>query len=201
MTPRTRRAQQDARDAAPGSRHPVGGRSVVHGAATPRAGNGPARAAIGKVPTPMRSARTLVTGAAVAATLLLGAPAALADVPPDAGSHQGGGWDGGSKAAEAAPAAPAPAAPSAAEPAAAEPAAEAAAGSSSSSGSATSEHGSKGSDSKHHKPHGGVHTGGGGLALSGGGAATGAVLLAGGVGVSVLAMRRRRTAAKPGLAL
>ncbi|MFG2823883.1 hypothetical protein ACGFX4_31210 [Kitasatospora sp. NPDC048365] len=143
----------------------------------------------------MRSARTLVTGAAVAATLLLGAPAALADVPPDAGSHQGsGGWEGGSKPAAPAAADPAAAAP-AADPAAAEPAAEAA------TGSSTSEHGWKGSDSKHDKPHGGVHTGGGGLALSGGGAATGAVLLAGGVGVSVLAMRRRRTAAKPGLAL
>ncbi|GAA2153970.1 hypothetical protein GCM10009760_52360 [Kitasatospora kazusensis] len=44
------------------------------------------------------------------------------------------------------------------------------------------------------KPHGGVHTGGGALSVSGGGLASGAALLAGGIGVGAYALRRRGSA-------
>ncbi|MDH6117535.1 hypothetical protein [Kitasatospora sp. GAS204B] len=50
------------------------------------------------------------------------------------------------------------------------------------------------SKDKDRRPHGGVHTGGGFAALNSGSAATGAALLAGGVGVGALALRRRKPA-------
>ncbi|MER8184621.1 hypothetical protein [Kitasatospora sp. NPDC094015] len=126
----------------------------------------------------MRSARTFATGAAIAATLLLGGPAvAFADGPSDTASHEktDKSWeDSGKESKDAA--------------------------------ATTEEHGTseehgKDSTSEHAKPHGGVHTGGGGLALSGGGAATGAVLLAGGIGISAYALRRRRTGGAVGAAV
>ncbi|WP_371502330.1 hypothetical protein OG871_34980 [Kitasatospora sp. NBC_00374] len=122
----------------------------------------------------MRSVRTFATGAAIAAALLLGAPAvAHADVTSDSGSHEKA-WDGSDKEAK----------------------------DSSKEAKPTEEHskGDKEEKSDYAKPHGGVHTGGGGL-VSGSGAATGAVLLAGGIGVSALAMRRRRTGRSVGAAV
>ncbi|MFJ1709524.1 hypothetical protein [Kitasatospora sp. NPDC088346] len=122
----------------------------------------------------MRSARTLATGAAIAATLLLGAPAvAHADVAGDSGSHEKA-WEGSDKEVK----------------------------DSSKEATPTEEHGKGGKEEKaeYAKPHGGVHTGGGGL-VAGGGAATGAVLLAGGIAVSALAIRRRRTGRSVGAAV
>ncbi|MFE2375559.1 hypothetical protein [Streptomyces sp. NPDC059398] len=45
----------------------------------------------------------------------------------------------------------------------------------------------------HHRPHGGMHTGGGGLAANSG-VAAGSLLLLGGVGAGVYMIRRRRNA-------
>ena len=45
---------------------------------------------------------------------------------------------------------------------------------------------------EHGKPHGGVHTGGGGMATTGGGMAAGSVLLLGGLGAGAYALRRRK---------
>ncbi|WP_329490969.1 hypothetical protein OG618_31460 [Kitasatospora sp. NBC_01246] len=125
----------------------------------------------------MRSARTLLAGAAVAAALTVAAPAAYADGTADknltwqekqdkAAAPDGQKtWD--DKQDKAAPSVPsAPAAPSA-------PSGE--------------EH-----KAEEKTPHGGVHTGGGGLALSGGGLASGAVLLLGGLGAGAIALRRGR---------
>ncbi|MFD5434482.1 hypothetical protein ACFWJ4_20295 [Kitasatospora sp. NPDC127067] len=52
--------------------------------------------------------------------------------------------------------------------------------------------GTEAKDEDHKTPHGGVHTGGGGLALSGSGLASGAVLLLGGLGAGAYALRRGR---------
>ncbi|MFJ7246928.1 hypothetical protein ACIQWA_20090 [Kitasatospora sp. NPDC098652] len=141
----------------------------------------------------MRSARTLLAGAAVAAVLTVGTPMAFADgsssdqgknltwqekQPEKGGSDSSKGYD------------------------------DKKSGGSSEEHKGSSEH--KGSDSKgsdehkgyegkgsegreeEHTPHGGVHTGGGGLALSGGGLASGAVLLLGGLGAGAFALRRGR---------
>ncbi|MFJ9461244.1 hypothetical protein ACIRST_40010 [Kitasatospora sp. NPDC101447] len=54
--------------------------------------------------------------------------------------------------------------------------------------------GSEAKDEDHKTPHGGVHTGGGGMSLSGGGLASGAVLLLGGLGAGAYALRRGRRA-------
>ncbi|MFF3068059.1 hypothetical protein [Kitasatospora sp. NPDC057936] len=132
----------------------------------------------------MRSARTLLAGAAVAAVLTVGTPMAFADGSADQGKNltwQEKQPDKGTGSDEHK-------------------------GTSDHKGSSsTEEHkGSeehKGNDAygdkgeEHKAPHGGVHTGGGGLSLSGGGLASGAVLLLGGIGAGALALRRgRRTA-------
>ncbi|MFF2079346.1 hypothetical protein ACFVXG_31900 [Kitasatospora sp. NPDC058162] len=146
----------------------------------------------------MRSARTLLAGAAVAAVLTVGTPMAFADgsssdqgknltwqekQPDKAGSDSSKGYDdkksGGSASEE-----------------------HKGSESKGSESKGSGEHKgseSKGSDDKgyggkeeEHTPHGGVHTGGGGLALSGGGLASGAVLLLGGLGAGAYALRRGR---------
>lgn len=113
----------------------------------------------------MRSARTMLATAAVAAAVLTaGAPAAFADGGTDKGPNLT--WQ--EKQEKAA---------------------------SPEGQKAWEEKQAKGGPTEEKAPHGGVHTGGGGLALSGGGLASGAVLLLGGLGVGALALRRgRRTA-------
>ncbi|MFD5468422.1 hypothetical protein ACFWIQ_37295 [Kitasatospora sp. NPDC127059] len=139
----------------------------------------------------MRSARTLLAGAAVAAVLTVGTPMAFADgSSSDQGKNLtwqekqpdnkgGSGYDdkksGGSDEHK---------------------------GSGEHKGNddhkGNDEHkgsdgrGSGGRDEEYASPHGGVHTGGGGLALSGGGLASGAVLLLGGLGAGAYALRRGR---------
>ncbi|MCX5214233.1 hypothetical protein OG689_34070 [Kitasatospora sp. NBC_00240] len=115
----------------------------------------------------MRSARTLLTGAAIAATLTLGGPvaAAFAADSPDAGTTLT--WE--EKQAKAA----------------------------SPEGQKTWEEkqatGKPEAAAEEEKaPHGGVHTGGGGMAVSGNGVASGAVLLLGGLGIGAYALRRRK---------
>jgi hypothetical protein len=55
------------------------------------------------------------------------------------------------------------------------------------------------SDTEGQRPHGGIHTGGGGLSLTGGSSlAAGSVLLAGGLGAGAWALRRRRGTAGAG---
>ncbi|MER7755812.1 hypothetical protein [Kitasatospora sp. NPDC097643] len=146
----------------------------------------------------MRSARTLLAAAAVAAVLTAGAPMAFADGSTDQGKNltwqekpeksdksstasDGKAWEdkkaGGAATEE-----------------------HKASDSKGSEGKApdgkSEEHkGSEGKGEEHKAPHGGVHTGGGGLSLSGGGLASGAVLLLGGLGAGAYALRRgRRTA-------
>ncbi|GHH67630.1 hypothetical protein ACFXKJ_14825 [Kitasatospora indigofera] len=114
----------------------------------------------------MRSARTLLTGAAIAATLTLGGPvaAAFAADSPDAGTTLT--WE--EKQAKAA----------------------------SPEGQKTWEEkqatGKPEASSEEKAPHGGVHTGGGGMAVSGNGVASGAALLLGGLGIGAYALRRRK---------
>ncbi|WP_030239748.1 hypothetical protein [Streptomyces sp. NRRL S-350] len=144
----------------------------------------------------MRSARTLLAGAAVAAVLTVGTPMAFADGSSDQGKNltwqekqdkpdskspsdsSSKGYDdkkGGAAATEEHK------------------------GSDEHKG--TEEHkgseehkGTEAKDEDHKAPHGGVHTGGGGLSLSGGGLASGAVLLLGGLGAGAFALRRGRRA-------
>lgn len=145
----------------------------------------------------MRSARTLLAGAAVAAVLTVGTPIAFAD-----GADQGKNLTWQEKQEKT------------------ERASDNSKGNDDRKGGASEEH--KGSDERkgddehkggdehkgsdehkggeargdedHKSPHGGVHTGGGGLALSGGGLASGAVLLLGGLGAGAYALRRGRRA-------
>ncbi|MED7952626.1 hypothetical protein PUR61_18900 [Streptomyces sp. BE20] len=126
----------------------------------------------------MRSARTLLAGAAVAAVLTAGAPLAYADGAADPGKNltwqekqEKGASAEGQKTWEE-----------------------------KQKGSSGEEHKAeeyKGGEYKADEkaPHGGVHTGGGGLALSGGGLASGAVLLLGGLGAGAIALRRGRRGA------
>ena len=121
----------------------------------------------------MRSARTLLTGAAIAATLTLGAPAvsAFAADSPDQGATLT--WE--EKQAKAA----------------------------TPDGQKTWEEkqatGKPDSSTEAEKaPKGGVHTGGGGMAVAGDGVTSGAALLLGGLGVGAYALRRRRTAGAAG---
>ncbi|MFJ9607592.1 hypothetical protein ACIRS1_14775 [Kitasatospora sp. NPDC101176] len=154
----------------------------------------------------MRSARTLLTGAAVAAVLTVGAPMAFADGSSDQGknltwqekSDKNTGTDS-SKSYDDKKAGSAPTE----EHKASDGKPMDSKGSegkgyegkgSEGKGSEGKGYEGKGEDSK--TPHGGVHTGGGGLALSGGGLASGAVLLLGGLGAGAVALRRgRRTSA------
>ncbi|BFV55436.1 hypothetical protein KCMC57_up05400 [Kitasatospora sp. CMC57] len=115
----------------------------------------------------MRSARTLLTGAALAATVLLAAPAAYAE---DGATELT--WEQkqakaatteGQKTWEEKQATGKP------------------------DGSATQDE----ATTEYKQPKGGVQAGGGGTALSGGGLAVGAVLLAGGLGVGAHLLRRR----------
>ncbi|MFE6053013.1 hypothetical protein ACFQ6N_19825 [Kitasatospora sp. NPDC056446] len=135
----------------------------------------------------MRSARTLLAGAAVAAVLTVGAPMAFADGSADQGKNLT--WQEKQDKPEKG-------------------AAEASKGTDDKKGGAASEEhkgsgehkatdehkGTEAKDEEHKTPHGGVHTGGGGLSLSGGGLASGAVLLLGGLGAGALALRRGRRA-------
>ncbi|MEU3571847.1 hypothetical protein AB0E96_25975, partial [Kitasatospora sp. NPDC036755] len=134
----------------------------------------------------MRSARTLLAGAAVAAALTVGTPMAFADGAADQGKNltwqekteKASDNSGSSKAND-----------------------DRKGGAASEERKGTDEHkgtedhkgsdehkgtdehkGGEAKDEDHKTPHGGVHTGGGGLALSGGGLASGAVLLLGGLG-------------------
>ncbi|MGW6917287.1 hypothetical protein ACWGB8_26170 [Kitasatospora sp. NPDC054939] len=112
----------------------------------------------------MRSARTLLAGAAVAAALTVGAPAAYADGGADTGRNLT--WEEKQEKASGAEG----------------------------QKTWEEKQGKGGSEEEHKAPKGGVHTGGGGLAVSGGGVASGAVLLLGGIGVGAYALRRNRRA-------
>ncbi len=115
----------------------------------------------------MRSARTLLTGAAIAAALTVGAPiAAYAADSPDQGKTLT--WEEKQAKADS------PEGQKTWE-----------------EKQATGKPGSSTEEEK--APHGGVHTGGGGMAVSGNGAASGAVLLLGGLGVGAYALRRRKS--------
>ncbi|MGW4898809.1 hypothetical protein ACWEQL_42305, partial [Kitasatospora sp. NPDC004240] len=120
----------------------------------------------------MRSARTLLAGAAVAAVLTVGAPLAYADGGTDSGKNLT--WQEKQEKAAS------PEGQKTWE----EKQAKGAPGEEGKAKDAPAEEGKA--------PKGGVHTGGGGLALSGGGLASGAVLLLGGLGVGAYAMRRNR---------
>ena len=113
----------------------------------------------------MRTARTLVAGAALTACLAL-APAAYATGAVNAYDPSGSGSSSSSSQGS---------------------------GSGSSSSSSGSSEQWSGHDSHH--PHGGMHTGGGWMAGdSGSGLAAGSVLLLGGVGAGAFVLRRRRSA-------
>ncbi|MFC9328974.1 hypothetical protein [Kitasatospora sp. NPDC057015] len=117
----------------------------------------------------MRSARTLLTGAAIAATLTLAAPVATAFAAdsPDAGKTLT--WE--EKQAKAA----SPEGQKTWE-----------------EKQATGKPESSSTEEESKAPHGGVHTGGGGMAVSGNGMASGAALLLGGLGIGAYALRRRK---------
>ncbi|MGV9270919.1 hypothetical protein ACWDRR_40505 [Kitasatospora sp. NPDC003701] len=122
----------------------------------------------------MRSARTLLAGAAVAAALTVAAPAAYADGSADKNltwqeKQDKAASPDGQKTWE-----------------------EKQDKGSSSSSEKDYKSGEEHKAAEEKTPHGGVHTGGGGLALSGGGLASGAVLLLGGLGAGALALRRGR---------
>ncbi|WP_405020619.1 hypothetical protein OHV05_30940 [Kitasatospora sp. NBC_00070] len=132
----------------------------------------------------MRSECALLAGAATAAILVLGAPTAQAETVP--GTPNG-------RTAQQQPRAvddqkvwqEAPAAPEGKKAATDQP-------------PAPEKKPEPESSSQHaQKPHGGVHTGGGGLAVSGGGLASGAVLLAGGLGIGAYTLRRRTSGSGP----
>ncbi|MFJ6619428.1 hypothetical protein ACIQOW_17830 [Kitasatospora sp. NPDC091335] len=136
----------------------------------------------------MRSARTLLAGAAVAAVLTVGTPIAFADGAADQGKNLT--WQEKQDKTEKT--------------------SDNSKGTDDKrSGAASDEHkgteakgteakgsdehkGTEAKEEDHKTPHGGVHTGGGGLALSGSGLASGAVLLLGGLGAGAYALRRGR---------
>lgn len=160
----------------------------------------------------MRSARTLLAGAAVAAVLTVGTPLAFADGSSDQGKNLT--WQEKQDKPDAAKGsddkkAGGPATEehkSTSEHKGSEPkGSDEPKGSESKGGESkvseskgSDEHkgseskGSEGREEEHKAPHGGVHTGGGGLVLSGGGLASGAVLLIGGLGAGAYALRRGR---------
>ncbi|MER7584841.1 hypothetical protein [Kitasatospora sp. NPDC097691] len=159
----------------------------------------------------MRSARTLLAAAAVAAVLTAGAPMAFADGSSDQGKNLT--WqEKQDKPDKGAADAPKGADSSMGSAASQEHKGTDSKGTeehkgSDSKGTESKGEEHKGSDSKgeehkgseakdedHKTPHGGVHTGGGGLSLSGGGLASGAVLLLGGLGAGAFALRRGRRA-------
>jgi hypothetical protein len=132
---------------------------------------------------PMRTARTLVAGAALTACLAVAAPAyATGAVNAYDPSSHGSSSTSSSSASTG----------------------SSSSSSDNSTGSSSDDsHGWSGQggsdDSQWHKPHGGLHTGGGGTALeSGSGLAAGSFLLLGGLGAGALVLRRRRTAAGAG---
>ncbi|MFD4655664.1 hypothetical protein ACFWP2_08480 [Kitasatospora sp. NPDC058444] len=156
----------------------------------------------------MRSARTLLAGAAVAAVLAVGTPMAFADGAADQGKNLT--WqekqDKSEKTSDNSKATDSKAADTKATDEK-----KGGAASEEHKGTderkATDEHkgtteykgadehkGTEAKEDDHTTPHGGVHTGGGGLALSGSGLASGAVLLLGGLGAGAYALRRGRRA-------
>ncbi|MFJ9516849.1 hypothetical protein ACIRPK_01030 [Kitasatospora sp. NPDC101801] len=155
----------------------------------------------------MRSECALLAGAATAAILVLGAPTAQAETVPGATNGQTTQQQpravDDQKVWQEAPAAPvvpaAPAAPAAPEGKKAAtdqpPAAEKKPDHEAANDKAAAE--PESSWQHRQKPHGGVHTGGGGLAVSGGGLASGAVLLAGGLGIGAYTLRRRTSGSGP----
>ncbi|MFI6157195.1 hypothetical protein ACIBCA_31445 [Kitasatospora sp. NPDC051170] len=143
----------------------------------------------------MRSARTLLAGAAVAAVLTVGTPLAFADGSSDQGKNLT--WQEKQDKPDAAKGSDDK---KAGGPATEEhkSTSEHKGGEAKSTESKGEEHkggeskGGEGREEEHKAPHGGVHTGGGGLAVSGGGLASGAVLLLGGLGAGAYALRRGR---------
>ncbi|WP_031072964.1 hypothetical protein [Streptomyces sp. NRRL WC-3742] len=143
----------------------------------------------------MRSARTLLAGAAVAAVLTVGTPLAFADGSSDQGKNLT--WQEKQDKPDAAKGSDDK---KAGGPVTEEhkSTSEHKGGEAKSTESKGEEHkgseskGSEGREEEHKAPHGGVHTGGGGLVLSGGGLASGAVLLLGGLGAGAYALRRGR---------
>lgn len=154
----------------------------------------------------MRSARTLLAGAAVAAVLTVGTPMAFADGAADQGKNLT--WQEKQDKPETKPSDSSKATDDKKVGAASEE------HKGTDERKATDEH-YKGTDDHkstdehkatddhkaveakgedHKTPHGGVHTGGGGLAVTGGGLASGAVLLLGGLGAGAYALRRSRRA-------
>ncbi|MYW01016.1 hypothetical protein [Streptomyces sp. SID3343] len=140
----------------------------------------------------MRRVRTLVAGSAIAlAALTISAPAAFADdapaphngaSAPDSDSHEKS-WTGEHKSDDGK-----------------SEDGKGAYGKDDAGGKGAEDKGGDASDGKswkeHKSPHGGVHTGIGGSFLDdGAGLATGAALIAGGVGLGVYALRRRTSPA------
>ncbi len=124
----------------------------------------------------MRTARTLVAGAALTACLAL-APAAYATGAVNAYDPSGSGSSSSSSHGSGSSSSSSHGSGSSGD---------------SSSSSSSSEHGD-GNDPHH--PHGGMHTGGGWMAGdNGSGLAAGSVLLLGGVGAGAFVLRRRRSA-------
>ncbi|MEU3565485.1 MULTISPECIES: hypothetical protein [unclassified Kitasatospora] len=144
----------------------------------------------------MRSARTLLAGAAVAAMITVGTPMAFADGAADQGKNLT--WqekqDKSEKTSDNSKATDDNRGGAASEE---HKGADERKGTDEHKGTeehkGTDEHkGTEAKDEDHKSPHGGVHTGGGGLALSGSGLASGAVLLLGGLGAGAYALRRGR---------
>jgi hypothetical protein len=120
---------------------------------------------------PMRTARTLVAGAALTACLAIAAPAAYATGAVNAYDPSGQGSSSSSSSS-------------------------AAIGGGSSSSTGDDNHqwtGKSTGDGSWQKPHGGMHTGGGWMSAgTGSSLAAGSVLLLGGLGAGAIVLRRRR---------
>lgn len=133
----------------------------------------------------MRSARTLLTGAVLAAAVAVGAPLAFADGSTDQGKNLT--WEEKQDKA-----ATTDTSKDWSEKTEKSDTSEKAEKKDDSSSYSKDKSESYGKEKEEKAPHGGVHTGGGGLALSGGGLASGAVLLLGGLGAGAFALRRRK---------
>lgn len=123
----------------------------------------------------MRTARTLVAGAALTACLALAAPAAHAAGAVNIYDPSGQGSSSSSSSSSSS-------------------ASDSGKYSHSSDSDGSQDWTGQGSDGgQWHKPHGGMHTGGGGMSLAGGSSlAAGSVLLLGGLGAGAYVLRRRR---------